>query len=313
MTDTLSLAHDFKSLAHPAQWQRLAPDLHVGDSAVMAAAETVLTFDDAVLAGVDARLLREGYFQLPPLDWGLDVGVLARGVSAVTAAGHLPVFAFMYDEVWVMYARLRALLTAVLTETYMMLPAFWMWHVDGKRERAGWTPHRDNAKNALLSDRSLRALTLWVPLTDATPVNGCMYVLPADRDPLYGNGEDAIGNVDLQDVRALPSPAGGLLGWSQGIFHWGGRASANLVTPRISMAVEFQRGDEMPIDEPLLPPEEIPSLELRLRLILRQVLQYQHMYPLSPDLKALAEAHGTPRPALKQASASAVTYGLFKP
>lgn len=290
MNNTLSPAERFEALADPALWHSFAPTLHVGDARLSAAAMQPMAFDASSLAGLNANLVREGYFQLPALDWGVDVAHVAAGVSAVVAAGYLPVFAFMYDQPWFMYARLHALLASVLDEHYMMMPAFWAWHVDGAREGAGWRPHRDLGHRTLLPDRRPKAMTVWLPLTDATPQNGCMYILPADRDPHYGTPRDHEISVDLQSVRALPSEAGGLLAWTQAVFHWGGRARTPVAAPRISLAVEFQRSDQPPIYEPLLDPRQLPDPSFRLKLILRQALQYQHMYPLAPDLKALAEA-----------------------
>lgn len=285
-----SLATRFSALADPALWLGIAPGLHVGDPGLARAAGQPIAFDAGALKGINADLAREGYFQLPALDWGFDVAGLAQGVSAVVAAGYVPAFAFMYDEPWVMYGRLKTLIASVLGDDYKMMPAFWAWHVDGVREPAGWQPHRDLGHRTLMPDRRPMAMTFWLPLTEATPNNGCMYLLPADLDPYYGTPRDHETNLQLQDVRALPSPAGGLLAWTQAVFHWGGRARKPIPHPRISISVEFQRGDKPPFYEPLLNPTELPDATMRLRLILRQVLQYQHMYPLSAELKALAEA-----------------------
>ena len=285
-----SLADRFAALADPALWRGIAPALHIGDENFSAAAAQPIAFDPSLIAQLRADLVREGYFQLPPLDWGIDVDAFGAGVSAVVKAGYMPAFAFMYDEPWFMYARLQALIAAVLDERYRMMPAFWAWHVDGVKEPAGWTPHRDLGHRTLLPDRRPKAMTFWLPLTDATPQNGCMYILPADHDPLYGTPNDHQTSLELQNVRALPSPAGGVLAWTQAAFHWGGRARKPIDKPRVSISVEFQRGDQPPIYEPLLDPRQSPDAVLRLRLILRQVLQYKHMYPLAPDMQSLAEA-----------------------
>ncbi len=290
MSNEQSLAERFNALADPALWGGLAPQLHIDDPAFTAAAKQPMNFDAAALNGINADLAREGYFQLPALDWGVDVAGVAAGVSAVVTAGYMPVFAFMYDEPWFMYARLHKLMTTVLDAGYRMMPAFWAWHVDGKREGAGWTPHRDLGYRTLLPDRRPKAMTFWLPLSEATPQNGCMYIMPADLDPTYGTPSDNQFKIDLQSMRALPSPAGGLLAWTQAVLHWGGRARKPVTTPRISISVEFQRGDQAPIYEPLLDPLQLPDMTSRLRLILRQVLQYKHMYPLSPDMESLAEA-----------------------
>src|SRR5262249_46474069 len=95
---------------------------------------------------------------------------------------------------------------------------------------------------------------------------------------------------DLQDVRAVPVPAGTALIWTQALLHWSGRASPRAVTPRISLSCEFQRGDVPPLNEPLFSPDQPPPFELRLRLLALQILQYAHMHGLPPATVELARA-----------------------
>lgn len=282
----------FADMSAPDMWRALAPALHVDDAGFMAARRKAVEFDPAVLDGIPKRLATVGYFQLPPPAWSFDLTVLGRGITAIAEAGYPPVFAFMYDETWAVFAQLAALLKTALGGSYMMMPAFWSWHVDGTREAAGWPPHRDNHEKALMPDhRTPRLVSLWIPLAEATPLNGCMYLLPADRDPFYEAPRDAKAGVDLQDIRALPAATGSVLGWTQAVYHWGGRARQPVTAPRISLSVEFQRADEMPVLEPLLDPETIPGVPDRARLILRQLLQYRSFSPLTPELAAFAKAH----------------------
>ena len=106
--------------------------------------------------------------------------------------------------------------------------------------------------------------------SDATPLNGCIYVLPAHVDERFHQRRwDGEGN---NVVRALPATAGSRLG----------------VAPRISAAFEFQRGDRAPFNRPLLDPGPLPPFTERLGLIGKQVLQYRHMYPLTDDVAAVA-------------------------
>lgn len=55
------------------------------------------------------------------------------------------------------------------------------------------------------------------------------------------------------------------------------------------MALEFQRGDTAPFNAPLLAPLVSHGFGLRLRLVAKRILQYQHMYALPPALRAVAE------------------------
>jgi hypothetical protein len=56
---------------------------------------------------------------------------------------------------------------------------------------------------------------------------------------------------------------------------------------RVSMAFEFQRSDVAPFNEPLLEPAQIQPFESRLKLIAKQVLQYKHMYGITPLVERL--------------------------
>jgi ectoine hydroxylase-related dioxygenase (phytanoyl-CoA dioxygenase family) len=171
-----------------------------------------------------------------------------------------------------------------------MLPDFWAWYIDPRAGTSGWAPHRDKGHRSLYPDGRPKSLTVWLPLTEATPLNGCMYVVPAYRDPTYNTPNDKEYRFTAQDIRALPSPAGGLFMWTQAVVHWGSHSSPLAAGPRISIAFEFQRGDVPPMNTPLIPPLSSLSVPQRLRLICKQILQYAHMYPLTAQLKAFAEA-----------------------
>ncbi|MBM4409652.1 MAG: phytanoyl-CoA dioxygenase family protein, partial [Chloroflexi bacterium] len=133
-----------------------------------------------------------------------------------------------------------------------------------------------------------KSLTLWIALSDATPENGCMYLVPADRYPTYNTPEDAKLRFTLPDIRVLPAPAGTAFAWTQAIFHWGARSSSRAAGPRISVGFEFQRGDIAPFNQPLLDIAAPPPFAGRLKLIAKQLLQYDHNYPLPEGQRALA-------------------------
>jgi len=69
-----------------------------------------------------------------------------------------------------------------------MMPDIWVFNIDPLRaEPAGWKPHRDRPyETPLMPDMSAASINFWIPLTEATPLNGCMYILPRqfdDRSP----------------------------------------------------------------------------------------------------------------------------------
>lgn len=237
-------------------------------------------------------LNREGYVQVADAFSEATVAPL-RAAIATLAERKIPLaFAFVYDELWLTFQGLAGFLSTVLGEEYRALPDFWVWHLYPNDNSAGWGPHRDRTVPTLEPDNSPHSLTVWLPFTDATPLNGCMYVLPAHLDERFqqrrwdGASNTAVPNP--QNIRALPATAGSMLAWNQAVLHWGGRASRLGSSARISAAFEFQRGDRTPFNRPLLDPGRVPPFTERLGLIGKQVLQYRHMYPLAEEVAAIA-------------------------
>ncbi|BBX21759.1 hypothetical protein MTER_11700 [Mycolicibacter terrae] len=276
--------------AHDAQcrdfWAALCPQLSIdGDADALPAAvgET-----DPLLV----TLKREGYIRVPDALPEAAVAPIRDAVSTLFRLGIPLPFAFVYDQLWLAFQGLSAFLTAVLGDGYRALPDFWVWHVNPDDNATGWGPHRDRVIPTLDADNSPHTLTVWLPFTDATPLNGCMYFLPAHLDDRFQqrrwDGADNTVVYNPQNIRAVPATAGSVMAWNQAILHWGGRASRLGDAPRISAAFEFQRADRPALNSPLLDPGRLPTFGERLGLIGKQVLQYRHMYPLGDDVAAIA-------------------------
>jgi hypothetical protein len=170
--------------------------------------------------------------------------------------------------------------------------------------RGGWTPRARSAAGA----RTATA-TLWLPLTDATPGNGCIYAVPARWDDAYravgayralcgtlmllmrAGAGSGVGDFDLQCVRALPVPAGQPLLWSGRLIHWGGRAAREYRgAPRVSVAWSFAARDfERAADRiphARWPLAEPPPLAARLFAVATQLHTYAHR--VAPGAQAQA-------------------------
>lgn len=268
------------------QWRSLCPELHVEGNL----ARPVFEMGD--IADLLREIRIEGYVHVPGVLPEALVVPLRRCVERLYGAGILLPFSFVYDEFWLAYQGASRFVSAVLGDGYRALPDFWTWRVPAEDTAAGWGPHRDRVQPTIEPDNSPHSLTVWLPLSDATPLNGCMYVLPAHHDERFrtrvfdGPGNNQV--TDPQSIRAVPATAGSFLAWNQALLHWGGRGSRLGAAPRISAAFEFQRGDREPYNQPLLDPLRLPSFEERLGLIGKQVLQYQHMYPLEPETQRIA-------------------------
>jgi Phytanoyl-CoA dioxygenase (PhyH) len=266
-------------------WLARAPGLHIGEDAVFRNTKAFRPGNEQT-ADLNARIREEGYFQIRH-DAGLNLSLMADTVRRFSARGISPVFAFLFDEFWAPFHALDALYGSILGG-YGMLPHCWVWNVDPQKGDAGWNPHRDMGHVSLRPDGSPIAITTWIPLSEANPLNSCMYMVPAHADPVYGTPRDKERLFELPSIRALPAQPGDVLVWNQAVLHWGSRSSARASESRVSMAFEFQRSDSPAFAQPIFPPGKPLSFEDRLKLIARQVLQYRHMYKVDPEVEKLA-------------------------
>jgi hypothetical protein len=269
-------------------WRALVPELTLdgdGEGALPRA-----SFPD--LAALVGQLREEGHVNVPAVLEAEAVARLRGAVVSLAERGLPPVYLWMYDEVWRAFRAFRPFLAAALGADYVAVPELWTWHVPAEDAAEGWRPHRDQIEKVFVdADGSPQSLTLWMPLTDATPLNGCIYLLPSHLDPEFRR---AVGPRDVvrrpQDIRAQPAVAGSVLAWNHGVLHWGGRASRRAAGPRISVACEFQRPSIQALARPLLPADRAPPFTLRLWLMARAILGYRHMATVPKDVAALAQA-----------------------
>jgi hypothetical protein len=270
-------------------WRSSFPKLHIEDVGFI---NENLNFQvtQEITNTLKEKIKKEGYFQIDPPNWETtNISQMAETVSELVKLGFPTPMAFLFDEFWVVFQKLNNIAVSILGEGYLRLPDFWAWHLDPQKNQSGWGPHRDKNFKALYPDGMPKALTFWISLSISTPLNGCMYIVPANKDRSYGTENDTKWDFDLQSIRALPAEAGSIFCWNQAVLHWGSQCSDSEKTPRVAVAMEFQSGDIEPYNQPLMDPTSIPNFEFRLRLITKQILQYQHMYPLSDTLKEFAE------------------------
>jgi hypothetical protein len=266
-------------------WLARAPDLHIGGNAVRRAVRAFRPSNSQAV-DLDQRLHDDGYLQIAH-DFGLDLAMMADTVRRFSADGIPPVFCFLFDEFWAPFHALDAMYGGLLGP-YGLLPDFWIWNVDPAKGEAGWKPHRDRGRLSLRPDGRPVSLTTWIPLSEATPLNSCMYLVPAHADPTYGTPHENEWRFELPAIRALPAKPGEVLVCNQAVLHWGSRTSHRATESRISMAFEFQASDSKPFNTPILPRGKWVPFDLRLKLIAKQVLQYRHMYKVDPQIEQVA-------------------------
>jgi hypothetical protein len=192
--------------------------------------------DDATLAREGELLATEGFMHLARV--AVEPRRLAGAIEELASAGVPPLFAYVFDEPWSLGAAVADAASRATSSRYELLADAWAFLVPPSAGSAGWPPHRGSYE--LGDRRSPDLLNVWVALTDATPDNACMYIVPLDADPSYPSDLRSL-DAPLAAARALPATAGDALVWNANALHWGGRASARARSPRISVTFTLRR------------------------------------------------------------------------
>jgi hypothetical protein len=266
-------------------WRRLYPSFGVdGQSTLRSRSIAPAVVEDAI-----RRHRSEEFFTLPPLLDFDSLAALNGAVDTIVAEGWPAAFAFVYDEFWNL-ARLPAmkrLFGAALGDGYHQIPHVWIHivpPVDGGR---GWGPHVDGDHDGRTS--------AWFALTDATPDNGCMYLIPrAEAPDGFATSETPLGSTAvrkvLHGVHALPTPAGGVVGWSFKTLHWGGSARHG-ASERRAVSLEFLAPGHQAYDDevPLVSADRAPAFAERVAAIATGLAEYRKFEPGLVRYQALAE------------------------
>jgi hypothetical protein len=281
-------------------WRSLDDTLHV----------EALELDDAELDDTESRdagelasdlkerLRVDGFFVRPP---DVDDERLSRAraaVDAVARAGWPRVFAFVYDEIWrvVRAPGVVSLTRALLGADARQLPGIWAHHVAADAGARGWGPHVDTRGTARTAqDGAPARLTVWLPLTDATLDNGCMRAVPvrltgdlAERFEDLERAERHEWLTWLQNARALPAPAGSVLGWRTDVLHFGGVSTGRAPGPRLALSLELGHEDAPPTleERPFVFTRGAVPFALRLAFIGHSLLAYGKAAEREPDAVA---------------------------
>jgi hypothetical protein len=293
------MSHSGHSLASSAgdisYWRALCPELAISPNP-FDHGDGPLGVIGEVLEAAVAQIRTEGYFQMPAMVPADEVQKIARAIKTVVEAGYPASFVLIYDEIWQMLDRLQHLLAPMLGESFTLTRDVWIYYVRcsneakvASKEDSGWGPHRDGHTNitTLREDGSPQVLNLWIPFVDITTSHSCMHVLPTHLDPNYPEnlGEVSVPVESLQDIRALPAPAGSVLGWNEYALHWGSRGTLAAESPRISMTARVQSRDTEPVDINFLDQDTAFGFEERLGVIATVIQRYRQRYECPATLQ----------------------------
>ena len=260
----------------PGYWRRLCPSLSMGAAAPRGPERTSL--DDEARRELVRQLREEGYARSAPVFPAPLTRRMCRSIAAIKKDGWPPVFALVFDEFWEIRQTpsLVGLLGEALGADYQLIPRIWCYYVHPVKGAKGWGPHADAFGRP--------GVTVWIPLSDATLDNGCIYVVPknlmagrVEARNLFDAGDLPLGTVTelLQYARAVPAVRGSILLWDFDVIHWGSvvTGAAKRLSPRISISAEF-----VPAASgwtTVLPPSAVPvTLEDRLRVIVSNIRMF---------------------------------------
>lgn len=277
-------------LESPDFWLNRLPDFHINNSVFLQPCDYIHADQRALVESRD-NLVEEGYFKLDSVIPAGLTNKLARGIASLHQIGILPVFAMVYDEYWEAFKKLSMILGTILDDDFMVLPDFWVWHVDRNQDSAGFAEHRDVFVNNTGKDGLPNLMSIWVPFTDASPENSCIYLLPSSLDEHHPDDLETI-KYNSQDIRAVPLKAGSVMGWDSTLVHWGGRSSKHARVPRINYAFYVQRPHKNQIYNLSINFSDMLPFHGRLKLIATQLINFGQRYNYTGFVRQFAEKHG---------------------
>jgi Phytanoyl-CoA dioxygenase (PhyH) len=286
--DLCRRAHDYR------YWLELNPDLTIGQGRENGWLPDAPTNGRTMAAAV-AHYRRDGYASLDHVLAVHQAERMRKCIETLRAHDWPPVFAFVYDAFWQIghVPAVHALLRELLGEEPLLLPRVWAHYVAAVGN-SGWLPHIDGRPG------SAPTMSLWIPISEATLSNGCMYVVARDEQTQAlgeafspGDATYTVGDVKslLRRTTACPARPGQILLWDERIIHWGAAYEAG--APRVSLALEFSTQAFVPAhgELPIVPLGEaatLPGLRFRLRAIGRALVSYRRFEPLLERFTPLA-------------------------
>ena len=284
-------------------WQKLCPNLTITDG-LSVGASSFGTKEEYQRR--KERLVDDGYVLVDDTIEGEEATQsLADAITELHKRHSLPAtFVLLFDETWRLAAKASSLLSNSTNPNNLFNFDMLAWYIDPREGAAGFSPHRDrqpdDVKGSFHDDKMAKYVTMWLALSNATPENSCLYVIPKPYDPGYTDGDDESDDgpdpltralpekCAYQNIRALPREAGQSLLFTHRILHWGSRGNPNShdKTPRV--AISFVCSDPS-FEKPylnnfsMLDDDHLPPFKIRLLLVCAQFLIYYQRFDLPKD------------------------------
>lgn len=204
------------------------------------------------------KLIKNGYALV---DDPFDVKLVREGVENLYQKKLPATFILLFDETWQLACQSKDVLEKASHKKNIFNYDLLAWHISPGSP--GFSPHRDRQPDDASStfhsdDQQAKFITNWIALSDATPENSCLYMIPKPYDPGYTSGdidsvadENDCGDCDsakigwksdgsadplhralssknsFQHIRCLPRKAGQSILFTHRIIHWGSQGDSD--------------------------------------------------------------------------------------
>jgi hypothetical protein len=286
-------------------WNRICPNLSIETTNdKKAGTNPTISSDEAERRR--AKLIKDGFALVDePLDPIL-IQKLKEGITRLHEQNLPASLILLFDETWELAQSSRKVLASSSHSKNSFNFDLFAWYIEAGD--SGFSPHRDRQPSDATAtfhadDEQAKFITQWIALSDATPENSCLYVIPKPHDPGYVDGdteeEDPLrrslpDKESFQYIRALPRQSGQSILFTHRIIHWGSKSDPDTSHPP-RVAISFVCSDAT-YEAPLLvspdcfTEDKTPKFATRLLLVCAQLLIYYQRLELSKEnIKACYE------------------------
>jgi len=299
-------------------WKSLCPSLTVGKEGLQKGTDAISNASLKEFERRRKRLVEDGYVLADNILCGSDahqlnlIQKLREGITVLHKDHSIPAtFILLFDQTWEL-AQLakRSLGECTHTKNVFNFDVL-AWYIDPSENVAGFSPHRDrqpeDAPSSFHKCQQAKYVTMWTALSEATPENSCLYVIPKQFDPGYTLGDDALvdehvdnteggdplsraltGKEAYQHIRALPRKAGESVLFTHRIMHWGSRGNPHSHQKEPRIAISFVCSDpefeKSYVDTKYFEGDSFPPFRIRLLLVCAQLLIYYQRFDLPKDV-----------------------------
>lgn len=291
-----------KERTDPSFWNKFCHSLSIEGKATAEPITSTIPLDESTRW--KNKLVSSGYVLVDECMDAALIKRLAEGIEQLHEVGLPATFIFLFDETWDLARASRSILKSSSHSNNDFNFDLLAWFVEAGK--GGFSPHRDrqpeDAASTFYPDGQAKFLTHWIALSEASPENSCLHVIPKTHDPGYINGdndsEDPLRRAlpdkeSFQHIRALPRKPGQSILFTHRIIHWGSKNDPDSAFPP-RIAISFVCSNPS-YESPLLKAdyfveERIPPFHIRLLLVCAQLLIYYQRFDLNREtIKACYE------------------------